>query len=211
MIYELFLDAINILLEFSLSVGYFGTFIWMLIESSFIPWPSEILLIPQGALIAQGKLSFLLVLLAGLLGSLVGATLNYFLALYLGRTSIDLLISKYGKFLFLNKEKIKISDDYFKKHGEITTFIGRLIPGIRQLISLPAGFSRMNLPKFFFFTGLGAGIWTLILIIIGYFFGNNSEWISANMSLIILILLLFSLIVLIIYILFKRKKISLIH
>ncbi|MAH03833.1 DedA family protein [Candidatus Pacearchaeota archaeon] len=208
---DLFYQIIVIILSIIKGLGYFGIFVGMVIESSFFPFPSEIILIPAGALIASGEMSFILVFLAGLLGSLVGALINFFLALYLGRTSIDLLISKYGKILFINKEKLKKSDNYFKKHGEITTFVGRLIPVIRQLISLPAGFSKMNIYKFILFTSLGAGIWTLILIYVGYFFGNNSAWISTNMSLITLILLLFSLIVLIIYILLKKKKTNLIH
>ena len=204
--FELFYQLIEVILSIVNELGYFGIFIGMIIESSFFPFPSEIILIPAGALIAKGEMGFLLVFLVGTLGSLVGALINFFLALYLGRTSIDLLISKYGKILFINKEKLKKSDDYFKKHGEITTFVGRLIPVIRQLISIPAGFSKMNLFKFCLFTSLGAGIWTLILIYIGYFFGNNSKWISTNMSIMSLILLLSSLIVLIIYFLSNRKN-----
>ena len=204
MLGELLSNIIDYLLEFSFSIGYFGTFIWMLIESSFIPWPSELLLIPQGALIAQGKMSFVLVLIAGLLGSLAGALINYFLAFYLGRRTVDLLVSKYGKFFLLNQEKIKKSDDYFKKHGGITTFIGRLIPGIRQLISIPAGFSRMNLFKFCLFTSLGAGIWTAILIYIGYFFGSN---INPTLKILTsLVLLAISLIIILFYVVNKKRK-----
>ena len=106
-------------------------------------------------------------------------------------------------FFFINQEKLKKSDDYFKKHGGITTFIGRLIPGIRQLISIPAGFSRMNLLKFCFFTSLGAGIWTAILIYVGYFFGSN---INPTLKILIsLILLAISLIIILFYIINKKK------
>ncbi len=206
MLGELFYQLIGDLLLIIKELGYIGIFIGMTIESSFFPFPSEVILIPAGVLVAKGEMTFILVFLAGLFGSLLGALINYFLALFLGRTTIDLLISKYGKVLFINKKKLKKSDDYFKKHGEITTFIGRLIIGVRQFISVPAGFSRMNLFKFCLFTGLGAGLWAIILICIGYFFGNNFEWINGNMNLITAVLLLFSLIAILIYLLVKKRR-----
>jgi len=202
MVIELFYQLIEILLSIIKELGYVGIFVGMTIESSFFPFPSEIILIPAGALIARGEMTFILVFLAGLLGSLLGALINYFLALFLGRKTIDLLISRYGKILFINKEKIKKSDDYFEKYGEITTFVGRLIVGVRQFISIPAGFSKMNLFKFCLFTSLGAGIWTIILIYIGYFFGGDIEPILK--IIIALILLFFCLIVILIYLRYKK-------
>lgn len=201
MLIELFNQLTAVLLSIINELGYLGIFIGMALESSFFPFPSEIILIPAGVLVAKGEMTFVLVFLAGLLGSLSGALINFFLALYLGRTTVDFLISKYGKVFFINKAGLKKSDRYFKKHGDITTFIGRLIPVIRQLISLPAGFSKMNLFKFCLFTGLGAGIWTAVLIYTGYFFGNNSAWLNENLKIITLILLLFSLIIITIYVL----------
>ncbi len=161
---------------------------------------------PAGALVASKEMIFFPVFIAGLFGSLTGALINYYLALSLGRPIVDKLVGKYGKAFFLSERKLKKSDTYFKKHGEITTFIGRLIPVIRQLISLPAGFSKMKIFKFCLFTSLGAGIWTFILIYLGYLFGNNSELIKANMNLILLSILLLSAIIVIIYLMIKRKK-----
>ena len=204
MLVELFYQFVEILLLIIRELGYFGIFIGMTIESSFFPFPSEIILIPAGVLVAKGEMTFALVFLAGLLGSLTGALINFFLALYLGRTTIDFLISRYGKVLFITNARLKKTDNYFKKHGDITTFIGRLIPWIRQLVSIPAGFSKMNLFKFCLFTSLGAGLWTAILIYIGYFLGNNYEWINKNLNIITPIVLLLSLIIVIIYILWNR-------
>lgn len=210
MLGELFSHVIGNLLLIIKELGYIGIFIGMTIESSFFPFPSEVILIPAGALVAKGEMTFALVFFAGLFGSLAGALINYFLALFLGRATIDLLISKYGKVFFINREKIIKSENYFKKYGEVTTFIGRLIVGVRQFISIPAGFSKMNLFKFCLFTGLGAGLWTLILIYVGYFFGSNIE---PRLKIIItLALLFFSLIVVIIYLWNKKNnKANLIH
>jgi membrane protein DedA with SNARE-associated domain len=205
MITELITQLTVTLLSIINELGYLGIFIGMTIESSFFPFPSEVILIPAGALIAQGKMTIGAVFIAGLLGSLTGALINFFLAMYLGRTTIDFLVSKYKRILFLNKEKIKQSDDYFRKHGEITTFVGRFIPVIRQLISLPAGFSRMNLFKFCLFTSLGAGAWVAILIYLGILFGNNATLIQENLHIITAIVLLLMGIVGILYILLNRK------
>jgi len=204
MIGNLFSQLIEILLSIIRELGYIGIFLGMTIESSFFPFPSEIILIPAGALIAKGEMFFIPVFLAGLLGSLAGALINYFLAMYLGRTTIDLLVSKYGKILFISRKTLQKSDIYFDKHGEITTFIGRLIMGIRQLISIPAGFSRMNLFKFCLYTCLGAGLWALILIAIGFFFGSN---IDPFLKIIVsLFLVLFSSIIGVSYLCIKRKN-----
>lgn len=200
---DFFSNTINFFSSIISEVGYVGIFLGMTIESSFFPFPSEIILIPAGTLVAKGQMNFFFVFIASILGSLLGATINFFLAFYLGRNTIDKIISKYGRFLFITKRTLGKTDDYFNKHGEITTFIGRLIPGIRQLISLPAGFSRMNFPRFVLFTSLGAGIWGAFLIYIGYLFGQN-YLIMENLNNIYLLFLLFSLIIIIIYILKKK-------
>jgi membrane protein DedA with SNARE-associated domain len=161
------------------TLGYLGVFLLMTIESSFIPFPSELVVPPAAYLAFQGKMSIVLVILAGLGGSLVGALINYFLALYLGRPTVNRLLEmSFTRLLLLDKKKLDKAEKYFVKHGAISTFLGRLIPGIRQLISLPAGFSRMNLASFSFFTSLGAGIWVCVLAFLGYYFGANEELFS---------------------------------
>jgi len=159
-------------------MGYLGIFLLMFLESTFFPFPSEIIMIPAGYLAYQGEMNLYIVVLVGILGSVAGALLNYYLAMYLGRK----IILKYGKYFFIKEETLDKLDTFFTQHGEISTFTGRLIPGIRQLISLPAGLARMNIAKFSFFTALGAGIWVIVLVAIGYLVGSNQELISEYMK-----------------------------
>ncbi|MDA3840332.1 MAG: DedA family protein [Patescibacteria group bacterium] len=171
------------ILNFFSDFGYWGVFFLMTIESSFIPFPSEIVIPPAAYLASQGQYNVYLVVLFGILGTLLGALINYFLALKLGRTIIySLLETRIAKYLFLDQDKIKKSEDYFLKYGNISTFVGRLVPAVRQLISIPAGFSKMNLKSFIFYTSLGSGIWISILAILGYQLGANKELLSQYYS-----------------------------
>lgn len=206
MLSELFSSFTAFLVNSIGSLGYIGIFLLMSVESSFVPFPSEVVLIPAGILISQGKMSFILVLIASLAGSLVGAFINYFLALYLGRTIVEKLVVKYGKVVLISKTSLEKADKYFEKHGDITTFVGRLIPVIRQLISLPAGFAKMNKVKFAVYTALGAGIWSTVLILMGYLFGNNMDIINKNLHLITILVLVICLFLIIFYLALKRRK-----
>ncbi|MBI5803673.1 DedA family protein [Candidatus Pacearchaeota archaeon] len=205
MVVEFYQSAVEFLLAASSSLGYVGIFLLMTIESSFIPFPSEIVLIPAGVLVQRGEMSGILVFFFSLSGSLLGAYVNYFLALHLGRRVVNKLVYKYGKIFLISEKSILKSERYFEKHGEVTTFIGRLIPGIRQIISIPAGFSKMKLGKFFFYTGLGAGIWSVVLIYVGYLFGNNMELVEENLHVISLVLIAFVLFIVLVYLLKKRR------
>lgn len=177
------------------NMNYSSIVVLMTVESSFIPFPSEVV-IPPAAYIAskpESKLNIFLVILFGTLGALIGAYINYFLALWLGRPILyKLADSKMGKLLLLSSEKIRKAELYFNDHGKISTFIGRLIPGIRQLISLPAGLAKMNFFSFSLYTVLGALIWNSILALLGYIAHGQADLInkySHELSVIIIAIL----------------------
>ncbi|KAB0664475.1 DedA family protein [Oryzomonas japonica] len=153
------------------TMGYPGIFLLMLMESSVIPVPSELVMPPAGYLAFQGKMNLVAVILCGTLGSLVGAYANYFASRYLGRP----LIIRYGKYVLIPPEKFERVERFFLQHGEISTFIGRLLPVVRHLISIPAGLSGMGHLRFSLYTLAGAGLWCSILAVIGYAIGENQQ------------------------------------
>jgi len=185
MIRELAQDLVDLIFDW----GYLGIFLLMTVESSFIPFPSEIVLVPAGYLASEEKMSISLIMLSGLGGSILGAFINYYLAFFVGRK----FLQRYGKYFFIKESTLEKMENYFQKHGAISTFIGRLIPGIRQLISIPAGLSKMNIATFALYTSLGAGIWALILVLLGFFIGENKELIDVylkQITIVVLILLI---------------------
>lgn len=152
-------------------LGYPGIVMLMALESSFFPFPSEVVIPPAAYLAASGKMNIGMVILCGTLGSLFGAVFNYWLALKFGRPFFE----KHGRYLLVSARSLAKADRFFEHHGHISTFVGRLLPGIRQYISLPAGLARMNGFAFCATTVLGAGIWVLVLAAMGYWFGCNEE------------------------------------
>jgi membrane protein DedA with SNARE-associated domain len=192
-------ELVQWLVQNILDMGYMGIFILMMIESSFIPFPSEVVLIPAGYLAQQGEMNIIAIFLAAIFGSLAGALINYFGALIIGRQ----LLMRFGKYIFISNSSMEKMEDFFQKHGPISTFTGRLIPGIRQLISIPAGLSKMPLLSFSLYTALGAGIWSMILIMLGYILGKNQELITTYLHQITLAVL--GTLVIIVFIYIRRK------
>jgi len=184
------------------AMGYPGILLLMAMESSIIPVPSELVMPPAGYLVYQGKMNMALVILCGTVGSLVGAYANYFASRYLGRP----LIIKYGKYVLIPPEKFEKVEKFFLQHGEISTFIGRLLPVIRHLISIPAGLSGMNHLRFSLYTLIGAGLWCTILTLIGYFIGENQQLIMQYSHKALVWVLLFSAALVAIYVWQQRRK-----
>lgn len=156
-------------------LNYWTITLLMAIESSFIPFPSEVV-VPPAAYKAAGaasELNVILVVLFASLGAILGSLINYAIACFLGRPIIyKFANSRIGHMCLLDEEKVKTAENYFNRHGAVATFTGRLIPAVRQLISLPAGLARMGLGKFVLFTALGAGIWNAVLASLGYYLAS---------------------------------------
>jgi membrane protein DedA with SNARE-associated domain len=191
-----FFDWIMLLVE---QLDYWNITLLMIIESSFVPFPSELVIPPAAYLAQQGDLNLILVITFGVLGSLLGALINYTLALSLGRKILYSLVNtKVAKFLLITEKKLKNSEIYFLKRGEKSTFFGRLIPVVRQLISIPAGLSKMNIFKFCLYTFLGSSIWIIILALVGYYFAQQQAIILLYYKEIVVFVLVIILVVMLI-------------
>jgi len=175
---EVLIQYIELGAELGRTWGPLIVLVLMAVESSFIPFPSEVVMIPAGFMAARGEFlpadpvaGLIVAIAAGILGSLAGAFVNYGLSLKLGRP----FLYRYGRYVLLSPAGLERAEQVFRRHGEITTFVCRLIPAVRQLISIPAGLSRMHFGRFTLFTGLGAGIWVVLLSLAGFVVGKGTR------------------------------------
>ena len=198
---SIFGDLVQWLVSVIGHMGYAGIVGLMFLESSFFPFPSEVVVPPAGYLAWKGEMNLFLVIASGIAGSILGGLFNYWLAVRWGRP----LLEKYGKYIFISKESLDKAETFFARHGHISTFTGRLLPVIRQYISLPAGLARMPLPQFVFYTALGSGIWVVILALVGYFLGSSRELIHAQMRKISFLLIAACAVLIAVYIWHYRK------
>lgn len=167
------IESLEFIREILTHLDYFWVTVLMAIESSFVPFPSEVVVPPAAYLAANGKMHIGLVVVFATLGCNIGALVNYYLAKYLGRPVVyKFASSKLGRLCLLSPEKVEKAEHYFVKNGAKSTLIGRLIPGIRQLISIPAGLSGMPIGSFLLYTTIGGGLWNMVLAALGYYLGT---------------------------------------
>lgn len=201
---HLFVDRIVDMVN---DIGYIGIFIGMLLESTLVPIPSELVMIPAGIAAVKGDLNIYLVIVAGILGNIAGAAISYHISDLVGRD----LVLKYGKYFFFKPKTLEKMEKFFENNGSISIFFGRLLPGFRHFISIPAGIAKMDLRKFYFYTFIGSAIWTSILAVLGYWIGDNIEMINYLVSKFILIIMIAILVVTVIYLrlTYRKTKINL--
>lgn len=170
---ELFTQVVD---WYMANINYFTVTLLMAIESSFIPFPSEIIIPPAAYKAANGELNVYLVVVFGTVGAIIGALFNYYLAKFLGqKLLLKFADTRFARMMLMDRAAVEKAETYFEKNGNISTLIGRLVPGIRQLISIPAGLVSMNLKNFILYTMIGSGIWNIILALLGYFFYSQKE------------------------------------
>ncbi len=168
-------DALAWLMHVIETLGYPGVFIMSALESTFLPIPSSATLVPAGYLIHQGVWNGPLVFLIAIAGTLTGSLANYALAYYCGRY----MLVRYGKYMLMDEAKLESIERFFQKYGAMSIFLGRLVAGVRHFISFPAGLAKMNIVAFSAYTALGGGLWTLILLTVGYMIGDNKEMVTS--------------------------------
>ena len=195
-------ELVTTIVDLVRDFGYVGIFIMMFLESTFFPFPSEVAMIPSGYLAYKGEMNLVVVILVGVAGSLAGALFNYYLAKRYGRKGV----LRFGRYFFFDEEKLEKMEQFFQKHGSFSTLTSRLIPGVRQFISLPAGLAKMPLKPFVLYTTIGAGVWVVILAFLGYFIGENQALIDRYLHQIILATLVLIAIATVIYMRYANKR-----
>ncbi len=193
-------EIISFIVEMASAWGYLGIIILMTLESCFIPFPSEVVMIPAGYLAHKGELDITLCILSGTLGSVLGALINYYICFFWGKN----FVLKWGRYFGINEAKFAKFEEFFNTHGEFSTFTCRLLPGIRQYISMSAGLVKMKLINFILFTALGSAIWVAILVFLGYYIGQNEELIKTYLTQILIIIIVFVILASLIYIKIKK-------
>lgn len=184
-------------------LGVLGIFIMTFLESTFMPIPSEMTMIPAGYLVHQGKMDLIPVFIASVAGTIGGAYFNYWIAKHFGRG----LFLRYGKYFFMTPHKLAKLEGFFARHGAVSTFTGRLIPGIRHYISFPAGLAQMNQRQFLLYTGLGGALWMGVLLALGYHIGANKELMVTYMPMIKLGIFTFVALVGVVYV-WRHKRLA---
>ena len=170
-------QAVQWLVAFVEQLGLAGIFVMTFLESTFVPVPSEMTMIPAGYLVQQGKMALFPVILVSVMGTLGGSFFNYYIAQHFGRR----LFLRYGNYFFMTPEKLAWLEEFFRRHGPISIFTGRLIPGVRHCISFPAGLARMDRRRFLLYTGCGGALWMSVLVALGYVIGANQARVMAYM------------------------------
>lgn len=162
--------------------GYFGIVFAMFAENVFPPIPSEIIMPAAGFAASKGELNLVLVILAGTLGAVLGALPLYYLGRVFDKERLLTFTEKYGKYVFVKSCDVTAANDWFEKHGKLAVFFGRMVPGVRSLISIPAGMNNMPLPSFLVLTALGSSVWATVLTLAGYYLGQNYEVIQSILA-----------------------------
>jgi membrane protein DedA with SNARE-associated domain len=184
------------------ALGYPGVVALMFLESSFFPFPSEVVIPPAGYLASRGQMNLLAVIVCGVIGSMLGALFNYYIAVKWGRKFFD----RFGKYFFVSPEALDRAEAFFAKHGHISTFTARLLPVIRQYVSLPAGLARMDMFKFCLYTALGSGIWVVTLAFVGYWVGAGGDDVQAVLHRVTVVLVICCVLLVALYVAGVRKK-----
>ena len=201
-------NFISYLLEIFGHAGYWGVVFLMTLESSIFPVPSELVIPPAAYLASKGEMNLWLIIVAGVVGSLIGASLSYLVAYWLGKIVVYKLADhRIAKTIFISSAKIKKAEDFFLKYGKASIFFGRLLPVVRHLISLPAGFCKMNFNQFFLYTFLGSTIWVSVLALAGYYFGLKTELIAEYYRQVVSGLIILVIFAGVIYFIIRRRKV----